>query len=145
MLNTVTDLAGEEFADVAAWLDNRGTAVDINGVVMGRLASGALVTLHGSGEAIPGFASEILVFCSKANLRTGVWGERLEMQRHGQADFEPVDVPPSSGAWQQFLAVREGEMENPSPPEVGLRMARLWDAIQASAAQNGIPTHLPTS
>ena len=35
------------------------------------------------------------------------------------------------------MAVRSGEIPNPSPPEVGLRMARLWDAIQASAAQDG--------
>jgi len=30
-------------------------------------------------------------------------------------------------------------MENPCPPEVGLRMARLWDAIRASAAKGGVP------
>jgi hypothetical protein len=41
------------------------------------------------------------------------------------------------GVWQQFLAVRNGEIPNPCPPEVGLRMARLWDAIRASAGQNG--------
>ncbi len=26
---------------------------------------------------------------------------------------------------------------NPSPPEVGLRMARLWDAIRESSARGG--------
>ena len=40
MLNTVSDLAGEEFAQVAAWLENDGRPVDIRAVVMGRLASG---------------------------------------------------------------------------------------------------------
>jgi len=33
--------------------------------------------------------------------------------------------------------VRRGELPNPCPPEVGLRMARLWDAIRASAARDG--------
>jgi len=37
------------------------------------------------------------------------------------------------------MAVREGTMPNPCPPEVGLRMARLYDAIKASAAQEGAP------
>jgi hypothetical protein len=37
--------------------------------------------------------------------------------------------------------VRNGEMANPCPPEVGLRMARLWDMIQASAAQGGKPVY----
>ena len=34
---------------------------------------------------------------------------------------------------------RRGELPNPCPPEVGLRMAILWDAIKESAAQNGRP------
>ena len=32
-----------------------------------------------------------------------------------------------------------GKIPNPCPPEVGLRMAKLWDAIKASAAQDGVP------
>jgi hypothetical protein len=40
------------------------------------------------------------------------------------------------GVWEQFLGVRNGA-PNPCPPEVGMRMARLWDAIQASAAKGG--------
>ena len=137
MLNTVVDLAGEPFVEVAAWLDNRGRPVETMGVAMGRLASGALVTLHACGEAIPSCASDIRVFCEKAILRTGMWGEFLEAQRAGEKELAPVSAPPSLGVWEQFLAVRAGTLANPSPPEVGLRMARLYDAIKASAAQNG--------
>jgi predicted dehydrogenase len=139
MLNTVADLAGEDFVEVAAWLDNRGRPVETMGTVMGRLASGAMVTLNGCGEAIPSCASDVHVFCTKAILRTGIWGERLEIQRHGRKQLRKVKLPPSLGVWEQFLAVRNGQIPNPCPPEVGLRMARLWDAIKASAAQNGVP------
>ena len=139
MLNTVADLAGEDFVEVAAWLDNGGRPVDTRATVMGRLASGALVTMHGCGEAIPSCSSEIEVFCTRAILRTGIWGERLELQRYGRKRMRKVVVPPSLGVWEQFLAVRSGDMENPSPPEVGLRMARLWDAIQESASRGGVP------
>lgn len=141
MLNTVADLAGEDFAEVAAWLDKRNRPADVLATVMGRLESVSLVTLHAWGEAIPSCASDVRVFCAKAILRTGIWGEqmgeKLEIQRHGRKRFRVVDVPPSRGVWEQFLAVRSGQMPNPCPPEVGLRMARLWDAIQASAAQDG--------
>ena len=137
MLNTVVDLAGEPFVEVAAWLDNRGRPVETMGVALGRLASGALVTLHACGEAIPSCASDIRVFCEQAILRTGMWGEFLEAQRAGEKELLPVSAPPSLGVWEQFLAVRAGTLVNPSPPEVGLRMARLYDAIKASAAQNG--------
>ncbi len=142
MLNTVADLAGEDFAEVSAWLDNRGRPVDILGVVIGRLRSGTLVTMNGCGEAIPSCASDIQVFCTKAILRTGIWGERLEIQRHGENRLRKLPVPDSLGVWEQFLAVRRGDMPNPCPPEVGLRMSRLWDAIKDSAYQDGRPVHV---
>jgi len=139
MLNTVSDLAGEDFVEVAAWLDNRGSPVDVLGMIMARLASGALVTMHGCGDSIPECSSDLRVFCTRAILRTGIWGERLELQRYGRKRLRVVPVPPSLGVWEQFLAVRQGQMANPSPPEIGLRMARLWDAIQDSASKDGIP------
>jgi predicted dehydrogenase len=139
MLNTVVDLAGEEFSEISAWMDNHDRPVETMAVVIGRLASGIMVTLHGCGEAIPSCASDIRVFTSKAILRTGIWGERLEIQRAGRKTMRPVPVPPSMGVWEQFLAVKSGQIANPCPPEVGLRMARLYDAIKASAAQNGAP------
>jgi predicted dehydrogenase len=137
MLNTVADLVGEDFMEIAAWLDNRDRSVDILGCVMGRLRSGALVTMNACGSAIPSCASEVRVFCTKAIIRTGVWGEYLDIQRAGERQLQPIDVPASMGAWEQFLAARSGSMANPSPPEIGLRMAHLWDAIRASAAQDG--------
>lgn len=139
MLNTVVDLAGEEFVEVAAFLDNYHRPVETLGVVIGRLASGGLVTLHGCGEAIPSCASNIYVFGAQAILRTGIWGELLEMQKAGKPKFNKVRVPQHMGVWEQFLDVRAGKMANPCPPEVGLRMARLYDAIRASAAQSGHP------
>lgn len=139
MLNTVADLAGENFVEVAAWLDNRGAPVDILGVIMARLESGTLVTMHGCGDTIKTCKSDIRVFCTEAILRTGAWGGSLDIQRNGEDDFSPVGVKPGKGTWEQFLLVRSGKIPNPSPPEVGLRMALLWDAIQASVAQGGAP------
>ncbi|GAB4112839.1 MAG: hypothetical protein Fur005_23670 [Roseiflexaceae bacterium] len=139
LLNTVADLAGEDFAEVAAWLDNQGRPVETLGVVIGKLRSGALVTLHGCGESIRACESDVRVFCRDAILYTGVWGERLEIQHTSEVPPQTVAVPASLGVWEQFLAVRDGRIANPCPPEVGLRMAKLWDAIQASARQGGIP------
>ncbi len=141
ILNTIADLAGEDFVEVAAWLDKRGTRVDILGAVMARLSSGALVTINASGATIPSCASDVRVFCTNGILRTGMWGERLEIQHNGEDDLLPVPVPESLGAWQQFISVRTGAIPNPCPPEVGLRMARLWDAINESARQGGVPVH----
>lgn len=139
MLNTVADLAGEDFVEVAAWMDNYSRPVDIRATMMGRLKSGAMVTMNACGETVPSCNSDVLVFCTQAILRTGIWGEVLQVQRYGRKRLQNVPVPESLGVWQQFLAVREKKIDNPSPPEIGLRMARLWDAIKASAAKGGVP------
>ena len=135
MLNTVSDLAGEDFAHVAAWMEDDGRPVDIRAVVMGRLASGALVTMNACGSAIPSCHSDIRVFTTKAILRTGIWGEALELQRAGAGRLSKVRSVAGMPVWEQFLNVRSGHAPNPSPPEVGLRMARLWDAIRASGIE----------
>ena len=138
MLNTVADLAGDDIVEVAAWLEDDGSPVDIRAAVMARLASGALVTMNGCGRSIPSWGSEIRVFCERATLRTGIWGERLELQRTGARRLTRVRSVASRPVWEQFLAVRQGLEPNPSPPEVGLRMARLWDAIRESSARGGV-------
>ena len=142
LLNTVAELAGEPFVQVAAWLDNQGRAVDISGVVMGRLRSGTLVTLNACGNTSPSCASEIRVLATEGMLRTGAWGEFLEVQTNQKEGWQTVEVSDSLGVWEQFLQVRDGRLANPSPPEVGLRMAHLWDAIRASAACDGAPITL---
>lgn len=146
LLNTTCDLVGEDFVEVAAWLDNRGAPVDIIGTVMAKTKSGVYVTMHGCGDSFATFASEIVMVGSKGLIRTGIWGERLQVQFNAKRafDFRPknVKVPASLGVWEQFLDVRAGKMENPCPPQVGLRMAKLWDAINASAQQGGKPVYL---
>lgn len=138
MLNTVVDLAGEEFDEVSAFFDYRGCDVEINSIINGKLKSGALVTMHGMGDTIKhNCKSTVQVFTEEAILETGIWGERLKLQMDGETDMSEVKVPDSLGVWEQFLAVRRGEIPNPCPPSVGLRMAKLYDAIKASAAQNG--------
>ena len=137
MLNTVTDLAGEEFTAIAAWQEDDGYPVDIRSVVMGRLASGALVTMNACGRAIPSCDSDVRFFTTNAILRTGIFGELLELQRTGRGRLRKVPMTATTSVWGTYLAVRDGHVTNPNPPEVGLRMARLWDAIRSSARNGG--------
>jgi predicted dehydrogenase len=139
LLNSVVRLADEDFDEVAAWMDNRGAPVDIVTSAMGRLKSGIMVTIGACGETVPSCAANVKAFCTDAILETDIWGAWLRVQRKGSKRFTPVKVPPSLGVWEQFLAVRTGSLPNPSPPELGLRLALLWDAIQASARQGGRP------
>ena len=138
LLNTVADLGLEDYDEVCAWLDYRNTQVDIVGAAMGRLKSGVMVSLTACGDAKEDCLSDIRVYCTNGIIRTGMWGERLEIQQ-GVDNFYPIKVSQSLGVWQQFLQVRSGEISNPSPPEIGLRTAKLWDAIKESSAHGGKP------
>jgi predicted dehydrogenase len=137
MLNTVSDLVGEEFKEVAAFFDNRGQPVEIDGVIVARTRGGILVTINACGDTFPTIGSDIRVFGTKGILRTGQWGERLEFQKAGRKTLHKVAVEPSLGVWQEFLKIRGGQIPNTSPPEIGLRMARLWDAVRESASKDG--------
>jgi predicted dehydrogenase len=126
MLNTVVDLAGQDFVEVAAWLDNCGRPVETMGVVIGRLASGAMVTLHASGETIPSCASDVHVFSkgfTHRHLGSGATQRPVTgaLERYASRSLGFGSVP----------GRRNGSIPN-SAPEVGLRMARLYDAIKIS-------------
>jgi predicted dehydrogenase len=136
LLNTVADLVGEPFAQVSAFIDKRKTKVDILTVAIAKTQSGALVTINGCGQS-PVTASNIKFWCEKGLLEIGVWGESLQVQMAGEKALRTIEPPPFLGVWQTFLRIRNGEIENPSPAENGLRMIQLWDAIKKSAKLGG--------
>lgn len=136
LLNTVADLLGEPFSEVAAFIDKRKTKVDILTVAIARTQSGALVTINGCG-ASPVTHSDVKLFCENGLIQVGVWGDYFNLQMKGEPQLREVELPPSLGVWETFRKVRNGEIENPSPAENGLRMIQLWDAIKKSARQGG--------
>ena len=132
MINTVVDILNDDIDTVFAIQDNKDTPVDICSIITAKTTRGILINLTGAGFSI-GCDSEIFIVGTKGIIRTGAWGERLEMRREGEENLSPVKFGESKGVWEQFLKVRSGELENPCPPEVGLRFARLMDMINASA------------
>ncbi|PXA88344.1 oxidoreductase [Nostoc sp. 3335mG] len=131
MMNTVCVLADSEFVRLSAFANNRGLRVDLATAVAARLANGALVTFNAAGEGPPGCASAITFFYSRAIVRVDAWGKWREIagvREEGEVRDTPI---------QTFMAVREGRLDNPSTVANGLRFARLWDAIKASAARDG--------
>jgi hypothetical protein len=84
----------------------------------------------------------VRVLCTRGSLRTDVWGKWLELQHEGEPALKLIKNLPPLDLWEQFLAVRDGSHPNPCPPEVGLNMALLWDAIKSSARRNGSPVRV---
>jgi len=136
MMNTVCVLADSEFERLSAYTNNRGLQVDLVCAVAARLSNGALVTFNAAGDGPPGCQSAITFFYTKAIVRIDAWGQWREVTVEGVAEpreeSEIRDTP-----MHTFQAVRDGRMANPSTVANGLRFARLWDAIKASAARDG--------
>jgi predicted dehydrogenase len=143
MMNTVCVLADSEFERLSAFTNNRGLKVDLVCAVAARLANGALVTFNAAGDGPPGCESAITFFYTKAIIRIDAWGKWREVTVEGIAEpreqSEIRDTP-----MHTFQAVRDGRMANPSTVANGLRFARLWDAIKASAARDGAPIAIET-
>jgi hypothetical protein len=71
-------------------------------------------------------------------VRIDAWGAWREIAVLGVPGVrEQVGI--THNPLKSFLAIRAGNAENLSTVEAGLRFARLWDAIKASAAKDGEP------
>ncbi len=132
MINTMVDLMNEPISEVTAVLDNCGAPVEINSAIIGRFRSGQFFSLSGIGDSINCFGA-IRIIGTKGILVTGIWGEYLKLLKQGKSEYAPVPYPNSTGVWQQFVQVLHGKIENPCPPEVGLRFSQLMDMIRKSA------------
>lgn len=144
MMNTVCLLANSDFESVSAYMNNRGKKVDIATAVSARLRNGALATLAAAGEGPPGCASYITFFYSKAIVRIDAWGGWREISTsRTSAPREEAEI--LGNPMKGFLAIRAGAMENTGSVEMGLRFARLWDAIRESAAADGAPVRIAAS
>ncbi|MDM9646514.1 Gfo/Idh/MocA family oxidoreductase [Rhizobium sp. S163] len=138
MMNTVCLLANSDFASVSAYMNKHGGKVDIATAVSARLKNGAMATLTAAGEGPPGCASYITFFYSKAIVRIDAWGGWREISV-GRVNEPREEAEILGNPMKNFLAIRAGEMENTGSVEMGLRFARLWDAIKESAAADGMP------
>jgi predicted dehydrogenase len=138
MMNTVCLLANSDFASVSAYMNKHGRKVDIATAVSARLKNGAMATLTAAGEGPPGCASYITFFYSKAIVRIDAWGGWREISV-GRVNEPREEAEILGNPMKNFLAIRAGEMENTGSVEMGLRFARLWDAIKESAAGDGMP------
>jgi predicted dehydrogenase len=142
MMNTVCLLADADCERVSALMNNRARSVEVVCAVAGRLTTGALLTLHAAGDGPPGCASHLTFFYTRAIVRIDAWGAWREIAAAGMPGFrEEAEI--TDNPLKSFLAIRAGRAENLSTVEAGLRFARLWDAIKASAARDGEPVAVP--
>ena len=132
LLNAVLWLTGLKPVEVFAWIDNRGEEVDITAGVLVRFENGALATLMSNGDAQT-FDSTIRIKGTRGVIVTSAYGGTLEHWEGGERlKYPPVQVSGTSPQ-SDFLGAIRGKTEPVCPPEWGLKLCRLMDAIYASA------------
>lgn len=136
MWNAMLYLTGLSALEVFAFVDNKGAAVDVIASVSLRLEGGALGSAAVSGDSTV-FEQGIYIHGTKGSIKTSIYGGSLEYW-DGPSRVAYPNVPPTTSLQQNFVDCIRGRATTPSPPVLGLRQARLMDAIYESA-QRGAP------
>ncbi len=131
MFNAMLYLTGLSASEVFAFVNNKGQQVDIEGTVTIRFNNGALGTATVSGDSTY-FEQGIYIQGTLGTIKTSIYGGSLEHWQRGERVKYPA-VPAVTSLQQNFVNNILGREGTPSPATLGLRQARLMDAIYESA------------
>ncbi|HEU5013523.1 MAG TPA: Gfo/Idh/MocA family oxidoreductase [Roseiflexaceae bacterium] len=136
MFNAMLYLTGLAATEVFAFIENKDEEVDIVGTVAMRFNSGALGTAAATGNA-PLMEQGIYIQGTHGAAKAGIYGGNMEVWL-GKNKVKYPQVPEVTTLQQNFIDCINGKAVTPSPPILGLRQARLMDAIYESA-RTGAP------
>lgn len=139
LLDIVLWTTGVNPQRVSAFMDNRGTPVDINSIVNVQCADGAQGNFTITGDSA-GWYEDTTLWCDR-----GVFYLRndgtLTVQRPDGTRYhpEPASLPDPSDPDTNFINALRGTQPLAATPLDGLRVALLTDAAWRSAALSGAP------
>ncbi|MBX2858401.1 MAG: Gfo/Idh/MocA family oxidoreductase [Cellvibrionaceae bacterium] len=135
MMNTVSMLMSSPLGTVSANMQNLEYPVDIVTVVSGELLDGTLFNLHACGNSIR-CSSRIECYFTEYVVRICAWGRWIEIE-DSQGNVQRKEQESANNLMNVFQQTIRGDIANPSDIQQGLAMAKLWDGIKLSAAQDG--------
>jgi len=136
LLDIVMWVTGLSVSSVAAFIDNRGTPVDINSAVSVVFTNGARGTLSVIGDAPVGFLEDIHFVGSQGVIR---YSNGKVAQTGGDGKLqEQTELPEASSMAGNFIDAIFGRDEVRSPGECGLSVIELTEAAWKSA-ETGMP------
>ncbi|HEX5322569.1 MAG TPA: Gfo/Idh/MocA family oxidoreductase [Capsulimonadaceae bacterium] len=137
-----TGLAPEK---VAAFMDNKGTPVDINTALTVRFTSGAMGTISVVGDAA-GWYEDITIWCEQGSFYVRN-SSAFQVQGTDGKTFspEPADMPAGTDVDINFIHAILGTEEVAAPPICGLRTIELTEAAWESGAAGGALTDVKRS
>jgi predicted dehydrogenase len=131
MFNAMLYLTGLEATEVFALVDNKDQQVDMVATVSMRLSKGALGNAVVSG-ATTVFEQGLYINGTKGSIKCSIYGGQMEVWL-GKNKVKYPAVPETTSLQQNFIDCIKGRATTPSPAILGLRQARLMDAIYESS------------
>jgi predicted dehydrogenase len=131
MFNAMLYLTGLSATEVFAFIENKDQEVDVVGTVALRFTKGALGSAAVSG-ATTVFEQGIYIHGTKGSVKCSIYGGSMEVWVGSEKVKYPA-VPQTTSLQQNFIDCIKGRASTPSPALLGLRQARLMDAIYESA------------
>jgi predicted dehydrogenase len=135
-------VTGLTVESVAAFIDNRGTPVDIDSALAIRFTNGAQGNISVVGDSVVGWHEDISIWCEKGAFlyRNGTL---TFVDEHGtRTTLDGSALPPTRSIDEDFVAAIRGESDPAAPPLCGLRTIELTEAAWRSGAQGGIPVKM---
>ncbi len=144
LLDIILWTTGLAPAQVAAFMDNRGTPVDINSAVTIKFTNGAQGTISVVGDAA-GWYEDITIWCDRGTFYVRNGGFEVQGTDGKRFSPEPADMPAGSDVDTNFIHTIEGTEEIAAAPINGLRTIELTEAAWESAASGGQLTDVKRS
>jgi predicted dehydrogenase len=136
MFNAMLYLTGLSVTEVFAFVDNKGEDVDVISSLALRFSSGALGSAVVSAASTV-FEQGIYIHGTKGSVKTSIYGGSMEVWLGPDKVKYPV-MPEVTSLQQNFVDCIKGRATTSSPAILGLRQARLMDAIYESAAKGAL-------
>lgn len=139
LLDILLWVTGLGVESISAFIDNCGTAVDINSALSLRFAGGAQGNISVVGDA-PTWHEDVTIWCEKGVflMRNGKLSVCDAKGNRCTMDYLPGGSIPD----RNFLDAIRGCAEVQSPFECGLRVIELTESAWKSAAVGGAPVHV---
>jgi predicted dehydrogenase len=142
LLDILLWITGLTVAEVSAFIDNRGTPVDINSALAFRFTNGAQGNISVVGESVIGWHEDISIWCENGAFLYRN-GSLTFVDGQGQSHkMDDSNLPSSHNIDEDFIATIRGEHGPAAPPLCGLRTIELTEAAWRSAAQNSAPVKM---
>lgn len=135
----VTGLAVES---VSAFIDNRGTPVDIDSALAIRFTNGAQGNLSVVGDSVIGWHEDISIWCEKGAFLYRNGALTVTDEHGNRTTVDGANLPPTQNIDENFIGAIRGENPIGAPAICGLRTIELTEAAWRSAAQGGVPVKM---